>query len=134
VVTPESSDAGSMTPAVVVLVLGAVLTVSLAIEVGAFIASTRNAAYVADVAAEAGASAIDESTLALGEMQLDVDLAAEVANQIGLDIAGSTTRVLDITTGPVEICVEVRQTFHPTILPLPSVPIVAGACASPAAG
>ncbi len=130
-----SPDAGSTFPAVVVLVIGAVLTVSLAIEVGRFTAAVRHTGYAADLAAEAAGSGVDESLLlATGEIALDAGLAASLAREISRDLLKPYGHDIAITMEDGGVCVEVSRRYRPSLLPLPAVPIAADACAAPASG
>lgn len=127
-------DAGSTTPAVVVILIGAVLTVSLAIEIGRFSIAARQAAYVADLSAEAAATALDQEALADGDLILDRRDATRFAESMSDDLVAVENRSLTVSVTASEVCVDVLQTYRPSLLPLPGVAINASACASPMLG
>ncbi len=127
-------DAGSTTPAVVVILIGAVLTVSLAIEIGRFSIAARQAAYVADLSAEAAATALDQESLADGDLILDRRDATRFAESMSDDLVAVENRSLTVSVTASEVCVDVVQTYRPSLLPLPGVAINASACASPMLG
>ncbi len=127
-------DAGSTTPAVVVILIGAVLTVSLAIEIGRFSIAARQAAYVADLSAEAAATALDQESLADGDLILDRRDATRFAESMSDDLVAVENRSLTVSVTASEVCVDVLQTYRPSLLPLPGVAINASACASPMLG
>ncbi len=127
-------DAGSTTPAVVVILIGAVLTVSLAIEIGRFSIAARQAAYVADLSAEAAATALDQESLADGDLILDRRDATRFAESMSDDLVAVENRSLTVSVTSSEVCVDVVQTYRPSLLPLPGVAINASACASPMLG
>lgn len=127
-------DFGSTTPAVVVVLIGAVLTVSLAIEIGRFSIAARQAGYVADLSAEAAATALDQESLAAGELLLDRSGATTLAESISDDLVAAENRSLTVSVAASEVCVDVVQMYRPSLLPLPGVAINASACASPMLG
>ncbi len=131
---PDTTDRGSTVPAVLVVLIGAVLTVSLAIEIGRFTGAVRQASYVADLAAEAAATAVDERSLELGGIALDRQLAIRLAEGISNDLDGAGNRSLSVSLIPTEVCIDVVQVYRPGLIPLAGVTINAGACASPMVG
>ena len=125
------SDRGFVTPAVlVVLVAGIIMTV-LAIDIARYATAAREAAHLADVAAESGAAMIDPNHAYRGRLVLDRRAAAEVVDAV----VGSHRSSRDIR--PHRVCVTVVTRVRPLLLHVVGARptrIEASACASPAQG
>jgi uncharacterized membrane protein len=124
-------EGGFVTPAVLVVLLAGIVMAMLAIDVARYASAARQAAYLADVAAESGAAMIDPDHAYRNRLILDQDAAADVVSAV----VGEHRSVVDIR--PRRVCVTVITRIEPLLLHLVgarSKRIEASACASPAQG
>lgn len=125
------TDRGFVTPAVALIMLAGVIMSILAIDIARYAAAAREAAHIADVAAEAGAAMIDPRQAYRDRLVLDEGAAAEAVEAI----VGGHRSVVDI--GPRRVCVRVTTRVEPLLLHLVGARtrhMEAAACASPAQG
>jgi len=125
------SDRGFVTPAVLVVLLAGIVMAMLAVDIARYAAAAREAAHLADVAAESGAAMIDPDQAYRGRLILDQDAAAEMVAAI----VGEHRFDGDIR--PRRVCVTVITRVRPFLLHLVgarSKRIEASACASPSQG
>lgn len=130
-------DRGSVTPALALLVIGGLLLVGIGIDVGRLGATWREAAYAADVGAEAGASVIDQDAARKGTLAVAVGKAESVAVDMSLRTRPRSSRTAAATATADQICVQVEQSFRPSILRsigARDTKIMLRSCASPAQG
>lgn len=95
-----------------VLLVGGALFVSLATDVGRYAAQWRRVASVADAAATAGATELDEEAAYDDRIVLDRDAARDTARRV----ADTGDRRVVVTATRREVCVTVRETFAPGII------------------
>jgi uncharacterized membrane protein len=125
------SDRGFVTPAVLVVLLAGIVMAMLAVDIARYAAAAREAAHLADVAAESGAAMIDPHHAYRNRLILDQGAAADMVTSI---VAGHRSQ-FDIR--PRRVCVTVITRVQPLLLHLVgarSKRIEASACASPAQG
>lgn len=125
------TERGFVTPAVLVVLLAGIVMSMLAIDIARYAAAAREAAHVADVAAESGAAMIDRDHAYRDRLILDEVAAAEMVDAI----VGEHRATADIR--PRRVCVTVITPVKPLLLHLVgarSKRITASACASPAQG
>jgi hypothetical protein len=129
-------ERGSVFPILAIVLVGGVLATLIAVELGRLASERRTIAFVADMAAEAGASMVDEAAMRAGELALDPagahDRAFAYAGEVGPPGA-----LVTVVSGPAEVCVEISMPYEPRLLALvgaSSVELIASACASPATG
>ena len=128
------SERGSIMPALAVVMIGGVLVAALAVEVGRWGAAHREAAFAADVAAESGATMLDETSVRAGVLALDPVLAREAALEAA---AGPPARAVDVTVDADLVCVTVTDVFRPRLLGPVGIgdsAVTATGCARPRAG
>jgi hypothetical protein len=130
-------ERGSVLPAVFVLAFAGLLLLGLAVDLGRWGATWREAAFAADAGAEAGAAMIDPAAAYRGELLLDPVLAEDVAADAALRARPRPDRTVTAAGTPAEVCVTVSQPFRPTLLRaagIGPVEVTADACARPAQG
>ncbi len=131
------SDAGSVLPMVAVIVFGGVMVLGLALDLGRWAATWREAAFAADTGATAGAAQIDAAAAYRGVLALDPARARATAASGAADARPRPGRVSTVDAIPARVCVTVRQQFRPTLLRIVGVgerTVTATACAVPAQG
>ena len=131
------SDRGSAMPMLAVLVFGGVLVLGLALDLGRWASTWREAAFAADTGAAAGAAMIDAASAYRGRLELDAAAAHATALDAAASARARTGRSASAAVDPFRICVTVRQPFAPTLLRAVGVgerTVTATACASPAQG
>ncbi len=130
-------DRGSALPSVALLLAGSLLALGLIVDVGRWSAVQREAAFAADVGAEAGASRILVESLHRASLELDLDEARGAAVEGGLRARPRPGRVVIPDAQPDRICVSVHQPFSPGLLRffgIGEMTVVSQACAVPARG
>ena len=130
-------ESGSALPMVVGLAFAAFLTLLLAVEVGRWGATVREAAFAADAGAAAGAAMIDEAAAYRGSIQLDVLPAISVATSAANAARPRAERTATAVATTDEVCVTVTQPFVSRLLSFlgaEEATITSTACASPARG
>ncbi len=130
-------ERGSAVPAVVVVLLGGLLALGLALDLGLWSATLREAAFAADAGAEAGAAMLEAAAGYGGELVLDVPLAEQTAVAAALAARPRAGRSASARADAAQVCVAVGQPFSPTLLRLAGVgatQVTAQACATPGQG
>ena len=125
------SERGFVTPAVLVVMLAGIIMSILAIDIARYAAAAREAAHLADVAAESGAAMIDPHHAYRDRLILDEGAATDMVTAI----VGRHRSTVEIT--PRRVCVTVTTRVRPLLLHLVgarSKRVQASACASPAQG
>lgn len=131
------SDRGSVLPAIAVIALGGLLFIGIGIDLARWGASWREAAYAADVGAEAGAAIIDEASALGGEVLIDENLATAVAVDAALRARERSGRSATVAVNGDQVCVRVEQPFRTTVARIAgseTLSIAVEACARPARG
>ncbi len=124
-------------PAMLAVVLGGLLVLGLALDLGRWAFVQREAVFAADAGAQAGAAIIDQEAAYRGATRLDRGAARTVAVEAALEARPRPGRTAAAAVGPAEVCVTVRQPFGTTLLRAAGVggaEIRASACARPAQG
>ncbi len=124
-------------PAVLAVVLGGLLVLGLALDLGRWAFVQREAVFAADAGAQAGAAIIDDDAAYRGATELDTGAAHAVAVQAAQEARPRPGRTASASVRPSEVCVTVRQPFATTLLRAAGVgggEIRASACARPAQG
>ncbi len=130
-------DRGSAVPSFFLLVVGGMLVVGLALDLGLWAAAWREAAFAADAGAEAGAAMLDAGAAYDGRLRIDAVAAGRVAEASAIGARPRGGRVAVARAGPGRVCVTVRQPFSPTVLRAIGIrarQVTARACAAPAQG
>ncbi len=130
-------DRGSVLPSFFLLVLGGMLVLGLALDLGRWASSWREVAFAADAGAEAGAAMLDTGAAYRGLLRLDGAEAVAVAEAAAAEARPRMGRHVAARATPSRVCVTVRQPFQPTILRAVGVgsrQIAARACAVPGQG
>ncbi len=131
------TERGAMLPLLAALVFVALVVVALAGDVALYAATYREAAFAADVGAEAGAAVISERAAYGGRLLLDPPAAEAVAIAAARAARPRVDRSVDAVATDTEVCVTVVEPFRPRFL----LGVVAGdatvrtaACAVPRRG
>lgn len=130
------SEDGSAIPLVLVVLVGGLIAMLLALEVGRLGIVHRRVAFAAEAAAETGASVLAEERARDGVIELDPALAVAAARTyVELSLSGLDSVTFSATA--VEICATASETYAPRLLGFvgatPTV-ITQTSCAVPAAG
>lgn len=128
---------GSMLPALAVLVLGGTLSLGLAYDLGRWASTWREAAFVADAGAEAGATALDRGAAYGDTLRLDPALAEVIAFEAAQAARPRPGRKVVSSADLSRVCVMVVQPFRPSLLRalgIGELSVQAEACAAPAQG
>lgn len=131
------ADRGSVLPAIAVIALGGMLIIGIGIDLARWGASWREAAYAADVGAEAGAAMINETSALHGHVSIDEDLASAAAVNAALQARERNGRSATVAVIGEQVCVRVEQPFRATVARIAgaeTLPIAVEACARPAQG
>lgn len=131
------AERGSALPSVLLLMVGSLLAIGLAVEVGRWATVTRAVAFAADVGAEAGAAMLDEEAVRAGELALAPTQASDTAITAALEARPAASRRAAADAATVRVCVTVSQTFEPRLLRFAGVgpaEIEATSCAVPGRG
>ncbi len=131
------SDRGSVLPMFAVIVFGGVMVLGLALDLGRWASTWREAAFAADTGATAGAAMIDNVAAYRGELALDPARAQDTAVTGARDARPRAGRAASAEVTAARVCVTVRQPFRPTLLRAVGVGermVTATACAVPAQG
>lgn len=130
-------DRGSVLPAIAVIALGGVLVIGIGIDLARWGASWREAAYAADVGAEAGAAMIERAAALRGDVSIDETLAVATAVDAALRARQRRGRSATVAVTGVQVCVRVEQPFRTTVARVAgseTLSIAVEACARPAQG
>jgi len=130
-----TGERGSMLPAFAGLVFVSLVILALAVEIASFGVAYRQTADLADVAAESGASMIDESALHNGSTVLDEPAAVREALAVVSGAGGRDTARVDVA--PDRVCVSVTRVHETTalsILSIGAVDVEVTSCAVPRTG
>jgi len=129
------SEQGSMLPFLAALIFVGLVVVGLALDVTLLAATYREAAFSADVGAEAGASVIAADYN--GELRLDVPRAELAAVESALAARSRPGRSASATANPTLVCVTITDEYQPRILSAVGVgptTVSVEACAAPRRG
>jgi len=113
------------------------VVLGLALDTSLLAATYREAAFAADVGAEAGAAHLEVSSAYEGTTRLDRGPAIAAAEMASLAARSRSGRTAAATTDGTTICVSVTDRFEPRILGTIGVGtqgITVNACASPRQG
>jgi len=130
-------DRGSVLPAIAVIALGGLLFIGIGIDLARWGSSWREAAYAADVGAEAGAAMIDEAAARSGEVTIDEGLATTTAVDAALRARERSGRSATVAVNGDQVCVRVQQPFRATVARIAGsgdLSVSVEACARPAQG
>ena len=128
---------GSVSPALILVLVGGLAALALAVELGRFASAAREVAYAADTGAEAGAARIDPAAAYGGEIRLNPAEARAVAIRGARRARGRTGRWIEATADEGQVCVTVGRTVEPGLLRVFAVgpwDVSASACAEPRVG
>lgn len=131
------ADRGSVLPAVLGLALGGLLLIGVVTDLSRWASSHREAAYVADAGAQAGAAVVSPEDLRVGMIVVDPEDAEPVAREVALSSRSRVGRVVAVTISDNQVCVTIEQPFaSPLLGTLGLTPgVVRGSsCAEPARG
>lgn len=134
---PGPADRGFATPAVLAVILGGLIILGLALDLGRWAFVQREAVFAADAGAQAGAAIIDDDAAYRGVTRLDAGAARSVAIEAALEARPRAGRTASASVAAAEVCVSVRQPFATSLLRVAGVgggQIRAAACARPAQG
>jgi len=124
-----------MLPAFAGLVFVSLVILALAVEIASFGVAYRQTADLADVAAESGASMIDQSALHNGSTVLDEPAAAREALTVVSGAGFGETARVDVL--PDRVCVSVTRVHEATalsFLAIGAVDVQVTSCAEPRTG
>jgi len=131
------NERGSMLPYLGALFFIGFVVLGLALDTSLLAATYREAAFAADVGAEAGAAHLEVSSAYEGATRLDRGPAIAAAETASLAARSRSGRTAAATTDGTTICVSVTDRFEPRILGtigVGSQGITVNACASPRQG
>jgi hypothetical protein len=131
------NERGSMLPYLGALFFIGFVVLGLALDTSLLAATYREAAFAADVGAEAGAAHLEVSSAYEGTVRLDRGPAIAAAETASLAARSRSGRTAAATTDGTTICVSVTDRFEPRILGSIGVGtqgITVNACASPRQG
>ena len=131
------NERGSMLPYLGALFFIGFVVLGLALDTSLLAATYREAAFAADVGAEAGAAHLEVSSAYEGTTRLDRGPAIAAAEMASLAARSRSGRTAAATTDGTTICVSVTDRFEPRILGTIGVGtqgITVNACASPRQG
>ena len=130
-----TGERGSMLPAFAGLVFVSLVILALAVEIASFGVAYRQTADLADVAAESGASMIDESALHIGLTVVDEQAAVREALAVVSGAGRRDTARVDASLD--RVCVSVTRVHEATalsILSIGAVDVEVTSCAVPRTG
>lgn len=130
-----TSQRGSMLPMFGGLVMVAFIVLGLTVDIARLQLTYRNVATVADLATEAGASALDDAAVHEGRMVLDPALARRVAEATASGLAPHAT--VAVTARPEVVCATITTTVRANTLAFigrADVDVTVRSCAEPAVG
>lgn len=131
------NERGSMLPYLGALFFIGFVVLGLALDTSLLAATYREAAFAADVGAEAGAAHLEVASAYEGTTRLDRGPAIAAAETASLAARSRSGRTAAATTDGTTICVSVTDRFEPRILGSIGVGtqgITVNACASPRQG
>jgi len=131
------NERGSMLPYLGALFFIGFVVLGLALDTSLLAATYREAAFAADVGAEAGAAHLDEASAYVGTTRLDRGPSIAAAEKASLAARTRTGRTAVASTDGATICVSVTDRFEPRILGTIGIGtqgITVRACASPRQG
>jgi hypothetical protein len=130
-------ERGTVSPVLVLVLVGGVAALALAVELGRFASAAREVAFAADAGAEAGAARIDRAAAYAGEIRLDPVEAQAVAIRGARRARGRPGRAIEAAATEDRVCVTVGRTVEPGLLRAFGVGpwnVSASACAEPRIG
>ena len=130
-----TGERGSMLPAFAGLVFVSLVILALAVEIASFGVAYRQTADLADVAAESGASMIDQSALHDGSTVLDEPAAVQGALAVVSGAGGGAAATVDVRAD--RVCVSVTRVHEASalsILTIGAVDVRVTSCAEPRTG
>lgn len=131
-----TSERGSMLPAFAGLVFVSLVILALALEIASFGVVYRQTADIADVAAESGASMIDQAALHTGSTVLDEAAAVREALAIVSGVGGGGVSA-SVDVLPDRVCVSVMRVHEATalnVISIGAVNVEVTSCAEPRTG
>ena len=108
------NEQGSMLPFMAALIFVGLLVVGLALDVTLLAATYREAAFSADVGAEAGASVLEAAYS--GDLRLDQERAELSAVEAAVAARPRPGRAAVASAEPTRVCVTVTDQYRPRIL------------------
>ncbi len=130
-------DRGTVLPAILVVVFGAIVAMALAVDLGRWAAAHRSALYAAESGVHAGAAMLDERGAYRGDLALDPLRAQATAESAAYAARSNPGRTASAHASALEVCVTVTQPFSPGLLRAAGVgssEVRASACARPRQG
>ncbi len=131
------AERGSVLPAVLLVMFAGVLILGLALDLGRWAATWREAAFAADAGATAGAATLDEAAAYAGILHVDRAAAVPAGAAAAARARPRAGRMVRAVASTTRVCVTVRQPFQPSVLRAVGVGdrvVTVRACASPAQG
>lgn len=131
------ADRGSVLPALMGLALGGLLLIGVVMDLSRWASSHREAAFVADAGAQAGAAMVSTEDLRLGMVVVDSHKAEPVAREVALSSRSRMGRVVAVTVSDYQVCVTIEQPFSSPLLGtlgLTAGVVRGSSCAEPARG
>lgn len=129
-------EEGSMLPMFGGLILIAFIVIALAVEVSLLGQTYRIAAAAADAASEAGAAMLAVPSAYESNIELDAVLADSESRIVAMALSRPGASV-DVAASTVDVCVTVRDEYHPrtlVFLGVESIDIAVTSCAEPRTG
>ena len=130
-------ERGSALPSLLMVVVAGLLVLGLALDLGRWASTWREAAFAADAGATAGAAIIDEPRAYRGVLRVDRAAAGPVAVDAATRARPRAGRTVAVQTSNTRVCVTVRQPFRPSLLRAAGIgdrTVRVRSCASPAQG
>ncbi len=130
-----TEERGSLLPMFGGLVVIAFIVLGLTVDIARLQLAYRNVAAVADLATEAGASAIDEASMHEGVVALDPVAAHDVTEQTAHELAPGTE--IDVEAAQDVVCATVSTSVSTSALAFigqRTVAVSVRSCAEPAIG
>ena len=130
-------ERGSALPMVMVLIFAGALIMGLALDLGRWASTWREAAFAADAGATAGAATMDVGDAYRGRLRIDTAAAVPAAEQAAIRARPRAGRGVSVDARRGRVCVTVRQPFQPSLLRIAGIgdrTVRVQACAAPAQG
>lgn len=131
------NERGSMLPYLGALFFVGFLLLGLALDTALLAATYREAAFAADVGAEAGAAHLEPGAAYSGEVVLDRRAALAAAETASLAARSRVGRTASATTDGTQVCIVVVDHYEPRILGAIGIGqqgVAVQACAAPRRG
>lgn len=131
------NERGSMLPYLGALFFVGFMLLGLALDTALLAATYREAAFAADVGAEAGAAQLEAGAAYGGEMALDRAAAVAAAETASLSARSRAGRTASAWADGTEVCVAVVDHYEPRILGAIGIGgqgVTVRACATPRQG